>query len=84
MVWPRILGRLPPPPPPHSGEGGGPRAGPSPSLHCLAPPFGQTVRISKKTEERQREVGLGGNFFQMCLWFGSSGPELRPQHPNPG
>lgn len=43
--------------------------GPLPSLHFLTPPIppppptGQAARITKETEVRQREVGLGGEFF---------------------
>lgn len=42
------------------GKGG---LGPLPSLHFLTPPTGLAARSSKETEVRQREVGLGGEFF---------------------
>lgn len=85
MVWLRILANL------EGGslgwEQGG--LGPYTSLHFLTPPpppLGQAARSSKETEVRQREVGLGREFFPDVSACGLAALSLSsgPRHPNPG
>lgn len=82
MVWLRILGQL---------EGGLPGVGagrpaPTPPLHFLTPPHWPGSQKFQKDTSKTKGSQTGRGIFSRCecLWFGSSGPELQPLHPNPG
>lgn len=81
MVWPRILGRLPPPPPPHSGGGVGRGLGPLPPFTASLPPSARRSEFPKRQKKDKGKLGWEGIFSRCVCGLAALGLSSGPSTP---